>query len=146
MPTFEAYAQASLSPAILEELISLGRTVRYAEGDVIFRQGDHALNLYIVNSGRVAVDLNLPPLGNVTLTTVEPGEWFSWSAMLEPRIERASARAVEPTEVWAIRGGAITDRALENPDFGFQIYRALAEVISERLTHAWLQILQARNP
>jgi CRP-like cAMP-binding protein len=145
MPVLEAYAQASLSRAVLEELLSMGKLVRYDDGELIFREGDHALNLYIVERGKVAVELNLPPEGIFILTTVETGEWFSWSALLEPRIERATARAVGATEVWAIRGGAIMDRALENHEFGFQIYRALAELIATRLTHAWLQILQSRT-
>lgn len=146
MPLVEAYAQANLSPAVFEQLMSMARRVRYEEGEYIFREGDHALNLCIVESGQVAIELNLPPHGPTTLTTAGPGEWFSWSALLEPRIERASARATGATEVWAIRGGAIMDLSIEDHEFGFQIYRALAELIATRLNFSWLQILQMLSP
>lgn len=146
MPLVEAYAQANLSPAVFEQLMSMARRVRYEEGEYIFREGDHALNLCIVESGQVAIELNLPPHGPTTLTTAGPGEWFSWSALLEPRIERASARATVATEVWAIRGGAIMDLSIEDHEFGFQIYRALAELIATRLNFSWLQILQMLSP
>jgi CRP/FNR family transcriptional regulator, cyclic AMP receptor protein len=146
MPLVEAYAQSNLSPSVSEQLMSMARLIRYEEGEYIFREGDHALNLCIVESGEVAIELNLPPHGPTTLISAGPGEWFSWSALLEPRIERASARAVVPTEVWAIRGGAVMDRAIEDHEFGFQIYRALAELIATRLTFSWLQILQMLAP
>lgn len=147
MPVVDVpYSNMNLSPAVTEQLMSMARLVRYDEGEYIFREGDHALNLCIVQSGEVAIELNLPPHGPSTVTTAGPGEWFSWSALLEPRIARASARAVEPTEIWTIRGGAIMDLAIEDHEFGFQIYRALAGLIAERLTFSWLQILQMLNP
>jgi CRP/FNR family transcriptional regulator, cyclic AMP receptor protein len=146
MPLAAAYANVNLSSAVAEQLMSMARLVRYEEGEYIFREGDHALNLCIVESGEVAIELNLPPHGPTTLTTAGPSEWFSWSALLEPRIERASARATTATEVWAIRGGAIMDCAIEDHEFGFQIYRALADLIATRLNFSWLQILQMLTP
>ncbi len=146
MPLAEAYIHTSLSPAVAEQLMSMARLVKYDEGEYIFRAGDHSLNLYIVESGEVSIELNIPPHGPTTLTTAGPGEWFSWSALLEPRIERASARATTIVEVWAIRGGEIMDRSIEDHEFGFQIYRALAELIATRLNFSWLQVLQMLNP
>ena len=130
-----------LTPPGREKLFSIAHLETFDEGEYIFREGDHALNLYIVKSGEVAIEAHIPPRGTVTLMTVEQGEWFSWSALLEPRIETASGRAVSACEVLAIRGGALTDICHEDPDFGFEIYRALAEVISQRLLQTRLQLL-----
>jgi CRP-like cAMP-binding protein len=147
MPTLDATARvANVSPAASEQLLAMARLVRYDEGEYIFRIGDRALNLFIVKSGQVAIEMNLAPHGAVTLSTVGPGDWFSFSALLEPRIQRASARATQPTELWAVRGGAIAERAGEDHAFGFQIYRALADLIASRLTFAWLQILEMHSP
>ena len=142
MTVTELWTQTSLSRDVTAKLLSLAREIRYEADEYIFREGDHALYLFIVRTGTVAIDVSLRTQAPVTLMTLGPGEWFSWSALLEPRIERASARAVEPTTVWAIRGGAIMDLALEDHEFGFQVYRALAELIGARLIHSWLQVLQ----
>jgi CRP/FNR family cyclic AMP-dependent transcriptional regulator len=141
MTTTEACAQASLSPAVLDELLSLATLVRYGAGDYIFREGDPALDLCILSEGEVALELNLPA-GRTVIATAGPGEWFGWTALVAPRVERTSARAIRATEVWQIHGGAILDHALEAPRFGFEIYRALAELVSARLTASWMELLR----
>jgi CRP/FNR family transcriptional regulator, cyclic AMP receptor protein len=146
MTVAELWTQSSLSAEVAAKLFSIAREIRYDEDEYIVREGDHALYLFIVRSGRVGIEVSVKTRAPVTLMTIGPGEWFSWSALLEPRIERASARAVEPTVVWAVRGGAVMDLALEDHEFGFQIYRALAELVGTRLTHSWLQLLQTPAP
>lgn len=135
-----------LTPRAKELLASVAQMETYDEGEYIFREGDHALNLYIVKTGEVAIETSIPPRGTVTIMTVEQGEWFSWSALLEPRIETASGRALTQCAVLAIRGGALTDLCREEPQFGFEIYRALAEVISQRLLQTRLQLLDMYAP
>lgn len=146
MTIAEQWTQCSLSPSVNAKLLSIAREIRYDEDEYVFREGDHALYLFIIKSGTVAIEVSLMTQAPVTLMTIGAGEWFSWSALLEPRIERASARAVEPTVVWAVRGGAVMDLALEDHEFGFQIYRALAELVGTRLTQSWLQMLQMLAP
>ena len=132
---------ASLSPRVREKLFTLGETFRYTAGQTIFREGDPALHLFIVQTGRVAIDLHIPSKGRFTILTVGPGDVFSWCALVEPRIETATVRAVEETEVVGVKGGALMDLCREDPEFGFELYRALAEVIAGRLTATRLQML-----
>ncbi|MCJ7503409.1 MAG: cyclic nucleotide-binding domain-containing protein, partial [Acidobacteriia bacterium] len=95
---------AHLSPRVQEKLLSLGETFQYLEGRTIFHEGDPSLYLYIVKSGQVAIDLHVPSKGRRSIMTAGPGDLFSWSALVEPRIETASARAVEETEALGIKG------------------------------------------
>jgi CRP-like cAMP-binding protein len=60
---------------------------------------------------------------------------------VEPRIETASARAVEETTVFAMKGGHLMDLCREDPELGFELYRALSEIIMARLTATRLQLL-----
>lgn len=130
-----------LSPRSREKLLDLAAILTFNDGQTIFHEGDHALNLYIVKSGRVSIECHIPPRGTATIRTVGPGEWFSWSALIEPRIETASGKALDDCEIVAIRGGAVMDLCREDHEFGFQIYRTLAEVISQRLIETRLQML-----
>jgi CRP-like cAMP-binding protein len=85
--------------------------------------------------------VHIPSKGRRTIPTAGPGNVFSWSALVEPRIETASARAVEDTEVLGIKGGALMDLCREDCSLGFEVYRSPAEVITAHLTATRLQWL-----
>jgi CRP-like cAMP-binding protein len=137
---------AKLSPRVREKLLSQAKSFRYLEGENIFREGDPSLYLYIVQHGHVAIEISVPPKGRQTILTVGPGDLFSWSALVEPRIETASARAIEEVTALGLRGGTLADLCLEDPELGFELYRALAEVITARLVATRLQWLDVFAP
>ena len=132
---------ARFSPQVQQKLLALSEPFHFPAGQTIFEEGAASLYLYVVKSGRVAIEAHIPAWGNRLITTLGPGELFSWSALIEPRIETASARAVEDTEVVGIKGGALMDACREDAEFGFQLYRTLAEVITDRLVSTRRQLL-----
>lgn len=132
---------ATLSPRVREKLLAMTETFRFAEGSTIFREGDSSLYLYIVKTGRVAVDVHVPSKGRRPIMTVEPGEVFSWSALAEPYVETASARTVEETEVLGIKGESLMSLCRQDTEVGFELYRSLTAVISTRLLATRLQLL-----
>jgi len=132
---------ASLSPRVREKLLSLAVPFRYMRGEVIFHEGDPGLYLYIVKSGEIAIEGRVPSKGTRTTLTVGPGDVFSWSALVEPHIETAGARAVEESEVLGIKGGALMDLCREDVGLGFELHRALTDVIAARLVATRLQLL-----
>ena len=85
----------------------------------------------------------MPAKGTVCLLTVEPGDIFSWSALLESHAETATARAVEEVEVLGIKGEVLQDLCWEDTELGIEFYRALAEVIAARLSATRLVALDA---
>lgn len=133
---------ARFSPSLQEKLLAHSKPFHFAAGQTIFEEGSPSLYLYVVKSGRVAIEVNFPAWGRREILTVGPGEVFSWSALVEPRLETASARALEKTHVLGIKGGALMDLCREDPAFGFQLYRTLAEVITDRLVSTRRQLLE----
>ncbi|MBZ5514905.1 MAG: cyclic nucleotide-binding domain-containing protein [Acidobacteriia bacterium] len=137
---------ASLSPRVRERLLSLAVPLHYMGGERIFHEGDPGLYLYIVKSGEIAIEVHVPSKGARTSLTAGPGDIFSWSALVEPHIETAGARAVEKSEVLGIKGGALMDLCREDVGLGFELYRALTQVIAARLIAMrfhWLDVLAA---
>ncbi len=132
---------ARLSPTTRESMLSLAQTYHYKTGDTVFREGDPAAMLYIVKTGRVAIEIHIPSKGRQTIQTAGPGEPFSWSALVEPQIETASARAVEETEVLGMKSGALMDLFQDKCRVGFEVYHALTVVITQRLVATRLQLL-----
>ena len=137
---------SSISPGVQEKLLALGETFQYTAGQAIFREGDPSLYFYIVKTGHVAIETHVPSKGRRLIMTVGPGDVFSWSALVEPRIETGSARAVEDTEVLGIKGGTLMDLCREDCNFGFELYRAVAEVITARLNATRAQFLSTITP
>lgn len=133
---------ARFSHPVQEKLLGLSEPFHFAAGQVIFEEGSPSLYLYLVKSGRVTIEVHFPAWGRREILTLGPGELFSWSALVEPRLETASARALEETEVLGIKGGALMDLCREDPEFGFQLYRTLAEVITDRLVSTRRQLLE----
>jgi len=133
---------ARFSPSVREKLLGHSEPFQFAAGDVIFTEGAPSLYLYLVKSGRVAIEVHFPGWGRREILSVGPGELFSWSALVEPRLETASARALEASEVLGIKGGVLMDLCREDPEFGFQLYRTLAEVITDRLVSTHRQLLE----
>lgn len=132
---------ANFSPRVREKLLSAAEQFQYKAGQDVFHEGDPSLFLFVVKTGHVAIELHVPSKGRRTIFTASPGDVFGWSALVEPRIETASARAVEDTTVFAMKGGELMDLCREDPELGFELYRALAEIIMARLIASRLQLL-----
>ena len=69
---------AVLDPKAREEILGYGRRRSYAPGEVLVREGDPALNLYIVMAGHVGIAT--ASQGHVG--TRGPGEFFGESGLL----------------------------------------------------------------
>jgi CBS domain-containing protein len=80
---------AVLSPKDREEILGYARRRAYAPGDVLVREGDQALNLYIVVAGHVRVELaSAGVVGHRG-----PGEFFGESGLLGDHGRTASVIA-----------------------------------------------------
>ncbi len=132
---------AKFSPRVQERLLALAESFQFKAGQDIFREGASSLYLYLVKTGRVAVELHVPSKGRRTIYTASAGDVFNWSAVVEPRLATASVRAVEDTEAVGLKGGALMDACREDPELGFELYRAITEVIAARLIATRLQLL-----
>jgi len=132
---------AKFSPRVQERLIALAEPFQFKAGQDIIGEGDSSLYLYIVKSGRVAVEMDVPSKGRCMIRTGDAGDMFSWSALVEPRLATAAVRAMEDTEAFGIKGGVLMDECRKDYELGFELYRALTDVIAGRLIATRLQLL-----
>jgi len=129
------------SPHVQAKLLAFAQAFHFNADEDIVRVCDHSLYFYIVNSGRVALEMKIPTLGHRILRTGEVGDMFSWSALVESRLATASVRALEDTQAMGIKGGALADACREDYELGFELYRALTEVIASRFVATRLQFV-----
>jgi CRP/FNR family cyclic AMP-dependent transcriptional regulator len=136
---------AKVSPRVRATILSHGTSLHYRAGELIFSEGDPSVNLYVVKSGHVELELLLPSKQHMSLVTLGPGDLFSWSALVEPRIETCFARAADDVEVLAVKSETLLGLCGNDPQLGLDLYRSLAETISARLTATRLQITGGFN-
>jgi len=127
------------SPRVQERLISLAEPFRFKAGQTVIGAGDPSQYLYVVKSGQVAVEIYVPPKGRCRIRTGGAGDMICWSALVEPRQATAAVRAIEDTEAFGIRGEVLMDECRKDHELGFELYRALTEVIAGRLNATRLQ-------
>ncbi len=122
-----------LEPQHLEKLTFIATEMTFSKGQTIFHEGDVAEVVYLIQEGRVAVQLDVPSCGPVTTYTVGPGELLGWSSMFPGRRRTAGACAVEPTWAIAINAKQLCEACQADHDLGCPVMWHAAEVISERL-------------
>jgi CRP-like cAMP-binding protein len=126
------------SPAQVERLAQLGELVDFTAEEVIHREGDEVDMLFLVVSGNVAVEL----AGRhevLRVETVEPGEEFGWSAMLEGAGRYFQARALGPVRAIGFNAAGLRQLCDEDPALGYVLMRRLLRVVASRLQSTRLQ-------
>lgn len=140
----------SLTVQQVSRIEELCRDVTYTPGAMIFMEGDEAREFYVVDSGRVALELGVRPVANhpaitTALEIVTEGECFGWSALVEPHRYTTSARCLNHCSLLAIRGDALKGAMDSDPELGYRLMEKVAQIISQRLMHARQRLLSGHG-
>ena len=130
----------------MEKLASMSRMVEFAEGEIIFREGDVGHSVYLIREGAVAIETHLPGRGRITILTVGPGHLLSWSSLFPPHRKTAGGRALTDTRLIGIDASQLWEACQEDRDMGYLIMARMARVIAERLKITRLQLLDIFAP
>ena len=104
----------------------------WVAGTVIFEQNDRAEYLYLVVSGEVTIHFKPHDGPVMTMTHVQPGGIFGWSAAMNNPAYTSGAVCSLDSEVLRIRGIDLRTLCKKYPDLGRVILDRLAGVIAER--------------
>jgi CRP/FNR family cyclic AMP-dependent transcriptional regulator len=104
----------------------------WVAGTAIFEQGDYAEYLYLVVHGEVAIHYKPDDGPLMTLTRVQAGNIFGWSAAMGNPAYTSGAVCVLDSEVLRIRGEDLKSLCDMNPQLGNVILTRLSATIAER--------------
>jgi CRP-like cAMP-binding protein len=104
----------------------------WVAGTVIFEQDDYAEYVYLVVSGEVTIRFKPHDGPVMTVTRVQPGGIFGWSAAMNNPAYTSGAVCSLDSEVLRIRGVDLRAICDKHPDLGTIILDRLAAVIAER--------------
>lgn len=131
---------ADLRAEQLESLKPLIEAVHYDAGDFVIQQNLPAEHLYIVVEGRVQISYKPYDGAPITVSHVEPGGLFGWSAVIGSARYTSTAIAIESLEAARIRGDMLRKLIAENPETGRDILTCLANAVSTRWKDAHTQV------
>jgi CRP-like cAMP-binding protein len=94
----------------------------FKKGHVLFHEGEDGEDMYIVQSGKVAIKKKLKD-GEATLAVLEKGDFFGEMAILERMPRSASAEVVEDGDLIVISGEIFGDMIKANPEIAVRMLR-----------------------
>ena len=119
---------SQLTEEELEKVAELGREEVYEAGEILFTEGSTAKDLYVVEEGRVALDMDLSVYSGAarygTVDVMTKGHTFGWSALRGSPLTM-TARALERVKVIAIDGDSLYSLFDEDPIWVSRLWRGL---------------------
>lgn len=117
-------------------LAGVARVHRWAQGDVLFREGDPADHLLVITRGRVKVFKVTPAGRHLILEIFGPGDPVGAVAVYEERPYPAEAEALEDTEAVALPAAALFHLLDSRPT----LVRGLLTAMTHRLVELTIRL------
>jgi len=147
----ECHVFKGLSADQLHKLVSISREETYEAGQYIFREGDQAQGLYVIEEGEVVLELSLAPFPGqgppqwATLDIISKGQIFGWSAIVKPHILTTSARAIQRCKCIAVDNIQLLNLMESDSILGYKVLKELSQVFASRLVQTRRTLLTERG-
>jgi CRP-like cAMP-binding protein len=132
---------SGLNDAQLKKLIAIAKEEIFAPGTLVFKIGEPATHLYLVEKGKVFLEMKgdmgptRPPM-TVTVDVVTRREALGWSAFSELNLYTLSALIADPTNLISFEGGKLKALMDQDPQMGYEITKGLSRLLASRLNHS----------
>jgi CRP-like cAMP-binding protein len=131
-----------LDPQDLSLLSERLQTDSFSDDEIIFGQGDRADRLYVLISGKVAIQFKPEDGDTITVTEIKEGGVFGWSSALGRQTYTSCAVCLEESEALSMVGDELRELCATHPETGIIILERLAEVIASRLRNAHAHVVE----
>lgn len=105
----------------------------YSPNEIIFKDKEPGLGMYIIKSGKIKVVLNQGGLKEKVLADLHSGDFFGELALIDEIHRSASAIAVKESELIAFFRPDLLSLCDKDPGLGNKILMELAKIVSFRL-------------
>lgn len=137
LPIFRGLSKAQLN--LIDPILNL---CHFRQDQVIFEQGQPADFVYILLQGEVIIQFKPYDAPLLTVTHINPGGIFGWSAALRHKAYTSLACTTRESDAYKISGLDMHLLCENYPETGVVLLGRLASVITERLHSTHTQILK----
>lgn len=132
---------ATLTVNQLQTLLPLLEKRSFGKNVVLFKQGQAADMIYILLKGKVVIDYKPYDGPEITVSHIEPGGVFGWSAALGRRSYSSAAVTTTEVEAFCLSRDRLVEIYQQDPETGIILLETLAGGIAKRLNSTHEQIL-----
>ncbi len=141
--TLDDVALDAVAASLIEKELEAGTT--------IFREGDPAVELLILQEGKVALQMAASPAEalpsrRITVDVIGANEIVGWSAVVEPFRYTLSGVCLQDTRALSISSSKLRWLMDDNRAIGFEILTGLSRVIATRLSDTRQVLVSERLP
>lgn len=159
-PIFSEIPQDQLS-----EIAQMGQISEFDSNETIFQDGEKAYNLYGVADGGVELSIKIRDKilktdikyeesiqthietveKDIIVESIDPGEIFGWSALINPRRFTTTAKCSKPARIISLPCEELKEIFEKNPRLGYVFMERLSEIISQRLRNRTDKLIESWN-
>ena len=108
--------------------------VALADGEVLFRQGDPADAMYLIESGELAVLLEVAGAYRVPVRRFARGQFLGEMALYRSEVRAATVEAVGEVKLWRLTAEKLQEMERDHPVLALALHRHVAALLSERVS------------
>ena len=121
-----------IKKADLESVIETKKAKKYAKKEVVFREGDYANNVYLLESGKVKLS-RLNDDGKELITTMlKEGDFFGYQSVLLEASQSESATVLEEAEICSISKHEFLNLISSNVDVSTKFIKMLSNDLEHK--------------
>ena len=132
---------AGFPPGLLAELAARSHVQELETDDVLFRSGEPAERFYLVQRGRIALDVVGHGGAPLTVDSYGPGSLVGLSWLVPPYVWYLDARATEPTTVLSLDAVFVRQSCDDDPRLGYLLLQRVTHDLYERMQSARVRLL-----
>ena len=132
---------SSLSGTMLRQVAQAAEWRQYRAGGQLFYEGAHCDELFVLQQGKVQLQMRVPGRGSIPILTLGPGQLLAWSAVLGAGEMTTSATALADTSAFIWRASKLKELFEQDHEFGYRFMEQLASALARRLVATRLQLL-----
>lgn len=121
-----------LNDEYMELLVPLFEQFSCRAGTIVLTQGTQADYLYVILNGKVEISFKPYDGTPITVSHVEKGGLFGWSAVVGSDKYTSSTIAIDDLDAMRIRGSELRKLCVDHPEAGKAILERLASSVSSR--------------
>lgn len=139
-----------LSDEQIKKMADIASEEFHPAGALVYKEGEPADKFYIVQKGKVVLDMEAdispekPPTQVTAVDVVTEGRAMGWSALIHPNIYTLCAFCVEDSSLVAIDAHKLRGLLGRDTALGYEVMSVIAELIASRLTHTRVLLIGER--
>jgi CRP/FNR family transcriptional regulator, cyclic AMP receptor protein len=123
-----------LKQAQILSILKIATVKQFAQGSVIFKEGDRGGEVYLIVKGKVRITRQYPLGGDETLAIVEEGHAFGEMAVFDEELVRsATARAAAKSELLILKRDPFRQLLQDDRDLAATVLWNVLKQLSNRL-------------